>query len=87
MTISTNIIAAINNMCSGSETKVLLAVLGYETSTMSTSQMQKVTGITRPNNYFRVRKKLIDMNYLIIDDAGMHVNADKILSDYANSSY
>ena len=83
MTISKDLIAAINNLCAGSEVKVLLTVLAYDSNKMSTAQMQKVTGITKPNNYFRVRKQLLNLGYLTIDDSGMHVNADKILSDYA----
>ena len=81
MTISKDLLVAINNLCSGSEVKVLLVVLAHG-STLSTTQMQAATGITKSNNYFRVRKQLLNLNYLIIDGSGMHVNADKILSDY-----
>ena len=83
MNISKNLLIAINNLCAGSEIKVLLTVLANEPTTLSTSQMQKMTGITKPNNYFRVRKQLLNIGYLIIDDSGMHVNIDKILADYA----
>ena len=82
MTISKNLISAMNNLCSGSEVKVLLAVLAHDSQKMSTSQMQKVTGITKSNNYFRVRKQLLNLGYLTIDDSGMHVNTEKILNDY-----
>ena len=81
MTISKDLLVAINNLCTGSEVKVLLTVLTHDT-TLSTAQMQAATGITKPNNYFRVRKQLVNLGYLIINDSGMHVNADKILSDY-----
>lgn len=81
MNISKDLLVAINNLCTGSEVKVLLTVLAHDT-TLSTTQMQKATGITKPNNYFRVRKQLINLDYLIIDDSGMYVNVDKILSDY-----
>lgn len=83
MSISTNLISAINNLCAGSETKVLLTVLCNSPCKMSTSKMQAATGITKPNNYFRVRKQLLNLGYLIIDNNGMQVNTDKILSDYA----
>ncbi len=83
MSITKSLLVAINNLCSGSEVKVLLAVLAYDSNKMSTSQMQAATGITKPNNYFRVRKQLLNLGYLVIDDCGMHVNIDKILSDYA----
>lgn len=82
MNISKDLLVAINNLCTGSEVKVLLAVLAHDAAEMSTAQMQAVTGITKPNNYFRVRKQLINLDYLIIDDSGMYVNVDKILSDY-----
>jgi hypothetical protein len=83
ITISKDLAVAINNLCSGSEVKVLLSVLGFGAAKPSTIQMQKLTGISQANNYFRVRKQLVDLGYLIIDENGMHVNADKILSDYA----
>lgn len=82
MTISKDLLVAMNNLCSGSEVKVLLAILAHG-PILSTVQMQKATGITKPNNYFRVRKQLVDLNYLTIDNRGMHVNVDKILYDYA----
>ncbi len=82
MTISKDLLVAINNLCAGSEIKVLLTVLAHDPITLSTAQMQKATGITKPNNYFRVRKQLLNLGYLIIDDSGMHVNINKILADY-----
>lgn len=82
MTISKDLLVAINNLCTGSEVKVLLTVLAHDSTTLSTAQMQKITGITKPNNYFRVRKQLLNLGYLIIDDNGMHVNANRILFDY-----
>lgn len=84
MQISTELLVAINSLCSGSEVKVLLAVLAHDSNKMSAAQMQKVTGITKPNNYFRIRKKLLDLGYLIMDDNCMHVNTDKIIADYTN---
>ena len=82
MYISKPLLIAINNLCSGSEVKVLLAVLAHDSNKMSAAQMQNATGITKSNNYFRVRKQLLNLGYLIIDDSGMHINVDKILSDY-----
>lgn len=83
MTITKGILAAVNNLCTGSEVKVLLAALVYDPATLSTAQMQKITGITKSNNYFRVRKQLLNLGYLTMDDSGMRVNTDKILEDYA----
>jgi hypothetical protein len=81
MHLTKDLLIAINNLCTGSEIKVLLAVLTHD-SVLSTSEMQAVTGITKPNNYFRVRKQLLNLGYLILDDSGIYVNTDKILSDY-----
>lgn len=83
ITISKDLAVAINNLCSGSEVKVLLSVLVFGAAKPSTIQMQKLTGISHPNNYFRVRKQLVDLGYLIIDEDGIHINVDKLLSDYA----
>lgn len=82
MRISKELLIAINNLCSGSEVKVLLAVLAYDSNKISTAQMQKITGITKPNNYFRVRKQLLNLGYLTMNDGAMQVNTDKILTDY-----
>ena len=86
MKITKDILVAINNLCTGSEVKVLLAVLAYDPVTLSTTQMQNITGITKPNNYFRVRKQLLNLGYLTIDDSVMDVNTDKILEDYSKLS-
>lgn len=82
MTISKDLASAINNLCSGSEVKVLLAVLSYGGAS-STAQMQAASGITKSNNYFRTRKQLIERGYLIMSENGVHVNSEKILSDYS----
>ena len=81
MHISKDLLIAMNNLCTGSEIKVLLSVLVHDCA-LSTAEMQAATGITKPNNYFKVRKQLLNSGYLILDDSGMHVNANKILSDY-----
>lgn len=81
MHISKDLLIAMNNLCTGSEIKVLLVALAHDCA-LSTAEMQAATGITKPNNYFKVRKQLLNLGYLILDDSGMHVNANKILSDY-----
>jgi hypothetical protein len=82
MTISIDLLTAINHLCTYVESKILLAVIYYDGVTPTFAQIQKVTGITQSNNYFRTRKRLIDLNYLIIDNNGMCVNVDTILKDY-----
>ena len=47
------------------------------------AQIQEMTGITKSNNYFKTRKQLVNSGYLIVDESGMRVNADKLLSDYS----
>lgn len=86
MNVSLDLLAAMNNLCSGSEIKILLVVLECESMTLTTSQMLKLTGITKPNNYFRTRKQLINLGYLIIKDDHMSVNYYKILKDYEKLS-
>jgi hypothetical protein len=80
--IPKDLFVAINNVFSGSEAKVLLTLLGYKNEQMSTKNILEIAGITQANNYFRTRKQLVDLDYLIVDNEGMHVNTDKILSDY-----
>jgi len=80
--MKTDLLIAIHHLCTYTEYKILFAAAYYEGSNPTFAQIQEVTGITQPNNYFRARKQLVHLGYLIIDDSGAHINADKILSDY-----
>lgn len=73
---------AINHLCTYTESKILFAVAYYEGIIPTFAEIQRVTGITKPNNYFRSRKQLLNLGYLIIDGDGMYINEDKILHDY-----
>lgn len=75
--IPLDLFSAINNLCTGSEGKILMSIIG---GCSSTEDMLKMTGITKSNHYFAIRKKLIDKGYITINP--MCVNSDKILSDY-----
>lgn len=77
-----DLVIAINNLCTGTEAKLLLSLLLCEPKETSTKNILMMTGITKPNNYFRTRKQLLDRGYLTIDESGIHVNTNKILADY-----
>lgn len=75
--IQLDLFSAINNICTGSEGKILMSIIG---GCSSTEDMLKMTGITKSNHYFAIRKKLINKGYISLDP--IRVNSDKILSDY-----
>lgn len=81
MTISIELLRAINHLCTYIEAKILFAAMYYNGTKPTFAQIQQLTGIPHSNNYFRVRKQLIDHGYLFID-GNMHVNVDAILKDY-----
>ena len=74
--IPIDLFSAINNICTGSEGKILMALIG---GVSSANDMLKMTGITKPNHYFAIRKKLINKGYI---DSSMHVDSNKIMCDY-----
>ena len=79
--MNSDLLIAINHLCTYTEYKILFAATYYNGLSPTFAEIQKVTGITKPNNYFRSRKQLLDRGYLIMD-GGMHVNTDLILNDY-----
>jgi hypothetical protein len=81
--MKTDLLIAIHNLCTYTEYKILFAAAYYEGANPTFVEIQDVTGITQPNNYFRARKQLVSLGYLTVDNNGMHANTDKILSDYA----
>ncbi len=82
MTISIELLRAINHLCTYIEAKILLASMHCNGTKPTFAQIQQLTGIPHSNNYFRVRKQLVDRGYLFIDDNGVYVNTDAILKDY-----
>ena len=74
---------AINHLCTYIESKILFAAAYYEGVIPTFDEIQRITGITKSNNYFRSRKQLINLGYLIIDNNEMYINKAKILNDYA----
>lgn len=83
--ISEDLFIAINNLCTGVESKILFAIIGHGENTPfipKPTYMQKLTGLTQQNHYYINRKKLIDKGYIVMDRDGLHVNTDAILNDY-----
>ena len=80
-----DLFSAINNLFNGNESKILLTLLGCKgdgSFSPSTQYMLKMTGITKPNNYFKIRKKLEDKGYIQVDETGnIYVDVDQILAD------
>lgn len=87
MVYPSNLFSAINNQLGGNEAKVLLTLLGCKgdgSFSPSTAYMQKMTGISKPNNYYKVRKQLEDKGYIQLDEKGnIYVDVQKILSQDA----
>jgi 5'(3')-deoxyribonucleotidase len=80
--MNTDLLIAIHHLCTYTEYKILFAAAYYEGTNPTFAEIQDVTGITQPNNYFRARKQLVQLDYLIIDDNCVRINTDKILNDY-----
>lgn len=85
ITIPSSLFVAINNLCTGVESKILFSILGYEPDELcplTNSQIMKLSGFTQNNHYFVNRKKLVSKGYIVIGTNGMHVNTDAIMKDY-----
>ena len=87
ITISQDLFTAINHLCTGIESKILITAIGLEDNhcpAPTVDYMMAATGITQKNHYFVNRRKLIDKNYLSLNpDGTMHVHTSNILYDYA----
>ena len=85
-----DLFAAINTLFSGNESKLLLTLLGCKgdgSFSPSTTYMQKMTGISKPNNYFKIRKQLEDKGYIQIDKEGnLYINTKQIMKQYQNDT-
>lgn len=79
-----DLFAAINQICNGNETKVLLTLLGCKgdgSFSPSTAYMQKMTGITLPNNYYKIRKQLETRGLIKTDEEGdIYIDTQKIIA-------
>lgn len=77
--------SAINTLFSGNEAKIMLTLLGCKgdgSFSPSTAYIQKTAGITKPNNYYKIRKQLQDKGYIETDEKGnLYIDAEKIISE------
>jgi hypothetical protein len=78
-----DLFAAINQICNGNEAKVLLTLLGCKgdgSFSPSTAYVQRMSGITQPNNYYRARKSLEKKGLIRTDEKGnLYIDTKKIL--------
>ena len=79
-----DLFAAINQICNGNEAKVLLTLLGCKgdgSFSPSTAYVQRMSGITQPNNYYRARKALEKKGLIRTDEKGnLYIDTQKIVS-------
>ena len=81
----TELFAAINNLCSGNEAKVLLTLLGCKgdgSFSPSTQYMLNMTGIPKANHFCSVRKALTDKKYIEEQDGDIYINTARIMAEY-----
>lgn len=76
--------SAINKTCNGNEAKVLLTLLGCKgdgSFSPSTAYVQKMSGITQPSNYYKIRKALEKKGFIRTDEKGnLYISTKKILA-------
>ena len=81
----TNLFSAINTLFNGNEVKIMLTLLGCKgdgSFAPSTTYMQKMTGITKPNNYYKIRKQLEIKGYIQTDEKGnLYIDTERIISE------
>ena len=79
-----DLFSAINQICNGNEAKVLLTLLGCKgdgSFSPSTAYVQRMAGITKPNNYYKLRKQLETKGLIKLDKEGnIYINTQKIVS-------
>lgn len=78
------LIKAINQTCTGNEGRILLTLLGCKgdgSFSPSTKYMLEMTGISKPNNYFKIRKDLEKKGFIETDEHGnLYINIDRIMA-------
>lgn len=89
--IPTDLFAAINTLFNGNESKILLTLLGCKgdgSFSPSTQYVQKMTGISQSNNYYKIRKQLENKGYIETDSKGnLYIDSNKILKQYQNDTH
>ena len=80
-----DLFSAINTLFNGNEVKIMLALLGCKgdgSFSPSVAYMQKMTGITQPNNYYKTRKQLETKGYIKTDEQGnLYIDTEKIIKE------
>jgi hypothetical protein len=83
-----DLFSAINTIFSGSEAIVLLAWLGCKgdgSFAPNISYLLKLTGISKAENYYRVKRNLANSPYVEEDEKGnIHIDTDKIIEAWKN---
>lgn len=78
-----DLFSAVNAIFSGSEAIVLLAWLGCKgdgSFSPNISYILKLTGISKPENYYRVKRNLANSPYVEEDEDGnIHIDTTKII--------
>ena len=66
----------------------LLGCKGDGSFSPSLTYMQKMAGITQPNNYYKIRKQLESKGYIEMDKQGnLYIDTKKILDQYQNDTH
>ena len=83
-----DLFSAVNTIFSGSEAIVLLAWLGCKgdgSFSPNISYILKLTGISKPENYYRVKRNLANSPYIEEDEDGnIHIDTTKIIEAWKN---
>ena len=90
VTYPVELFAAINTIFSGNEAKIMFTLLGCKgdgSFSPSVSYMQKMTGITKPNNYYKTKKQLEINGYIETDENGnLYIDTQRIIDEYQNDT-
>ena len=79
-----DLFAAINQICNGNEAKILLTLLGCKgdgSFAPSSAYVQRMSGITQPSNYYKIRAQLEKKGLIqVSSDGSIHIDTKKILA-------
>ena len=79
-----DLFAAINQICNGNEAKVLLTLLGCKgdgSFSPSSAYVQRLSGITQTNNYYKIRSQLEKKGLIqIAPNGNIHIDTKNIMA-------
>ena len=85
-----DLFSAVNTIFSGNEAIVLLAWLGCKgdgSFSPNISYILKLTGISKPENYYRVKRNLVNSPYIDEDEDGnIYINTEMIIEAWINGT-